>query len=34
VEWFETGHMGGFADVELGIGHQERMMLFAANLLI
>lgn len=31
VDWFETGHMGGFADVELGITHQEQMMRFAAS---
>jgi dipeptidyl aminopeptidase/acylaminoacyl peptidase len=29
VEWFETGHMGAFADTELGIHHQEMMMRFA-----
>lgn len=31
VEWFETGHMGGFADVELGIHHQEMIMCFAVE---
>ena len=29
VEWFETGHVGGFADIDLGIAHQERMLRFA-----
>lgn len=33
VEWFETGHMGTFADVELGIRHQEQMMNFAVEIL-
>jgi dipeptidyl aminopeptidase/acylaminoacyl peptidase len=32
VEWFETGHMGTFADTELGISHQEKIMCFAANI--
>ena len=33
VEWFETGHVGGFADIELGIAHQERMLRFARAVL-
>ena len=33
VEWFETGHVGGFADNELGIAHQERMLRFARAVL-
>jgi dipeptidyl aminopeptidase/acylaminoacyl peptidase len=28
VHWYETGHMGSFADVELGISHQQMMMEF------
>jgi len=30
-EWFETGHIGGLADVDLGIAHQERMLRFAQD---
>ena len=33
IEWFETGHVGGFADMELGIAHQERMLRFAQAVL-
>ncbi len=33
VHWFETGHMGPFADVELGIEHQERFLRFAYRVL-
>jgi dipeptidyl aminopeptidase/acylaminoacyl peptidase len=33
VEWFETGHVGGFADIDLGIAHQERMLRFAQSVL-
>jgi len=33
VHWFETGHQGSFADVELGIGHHERMLRFAYGVL-
>jgi dipeptidyl aminopeptidase/acylaminoacyl peptidase len=33
VHWFEAGHMGSFADVELGIAHQERMLRFAHRIL-
>lgn len=33
VHWFETGHMGSFADVELSISHQEMMMSFARKVL-
>jgi len=33
VHWYETGHMGSFADVELGIMHQEIMMLFVQDVL-
>jgi dipeptidyl aminopeptidase/acylaminoacyl peptidase len=33
VEWFESGHSGGFADIDLGIAHQERMMRFAQAVL-
>ena len=33
VEWFETGHVGGFADTELGIAHQERMLRFVQAVL-
>ena len=31
IEWFEAGHVGGFADIDLGIAHQERMMRFAQS---
>lgn len=34
VDWFEAGHSGGFADPELGIAHQERMMRFARGVLV
>ena len=33
VEWFESGHIGSFTDVELGIKHQERMLQFAYKIL-
>ncbi len=33
LEWFETGHLGGFADIDLGIAHQERMLRFAQAVL-
>jgi dipeptidyl aminopeptidase/acylaminoacyl peptidase len=33
VDWFETGHAGGFADIDLGIAHQERMLRFAQAVL-
>lgn len=33
VHWFETGHMGSFADTELGIKNQEMMMRFAYDIL-
>ncbi len=33
VEWFETGHVGGFADIDLGIAHQQRMLRFAQAVL-
>jgi dipeptidyl aminopeptidase/acylaminoacyl peptidase len=33
VDWFEAGHVGGFADAELGIAHQERMLRFAQGVL-
>jgi dipeptidyl aminopeptidase/acylaminoacyl peptidase len=33
VHWFDTGHIGSFADVELGISHQEMMMSFARKVL-
>jgi dipeptidyl aminopeptidase/acylaminoacyl peptidase len=33
VEWYETGHAGSFADAELGMRHQERMMRFAYRVL-
>jgi dipeptidyl aminopeptidase/acylaminoacyl peptidase len=33
VDWFETGHVGGFADINLGIDHQERMLRFARAVL-
>lgn len=33
VHWFETGHMGGFADTELGIAHQEMFMRFAVEIM-
>jgi dipeptidyl aminopeptidase/acylaminoacyl peptidase len=33
IDWFETGHLGGFADTDLAIAHQERMLRFAAGVL-
>mgnify|MGYP001393407804 CR=1 FL=1 len=33
VHWFETGHLGSFADTELAIAHQERMLAFAYRVL-
>lgn len=33
VHWFETGHQGAFADVELGIDHHERILQFAHQVL-
>ena len=33
VEWFEAGHVGGFADSDLGIAHQERMLRFTRSVL-
>jgi dipeptidyl aminopeptidase/acylaminoacyl peptidase len=33
VEWFEAGHQGSFADVDLAIAHQELMMQFAQDVL-
>jgi dipeptidyl aminopeptidase/acylaminoacyl peptidase len=33
VEWFDAGHLGGFADPDLGIAHQERMLRFAQEVL-
>jgi dipeptidyl aminopeptidase/acylaminoacyl peptidase len=33
VEWFDTGHLGSFADAELAIQHQERMLRFAYRVL-
>jgi dipeptidyl aminopeptidase/acylaminoacyl peptidase len=33
VEWFDAGHLGGFADSDLGIAHQEQMLLFAQDVL-
>jgi dipeptidyl aminopeptidase/acylaminoacyl peptidase len=33
VEWFDAGHVGGFADIDLGIDHQERMLRFAQSVL-
>lgn len=34
VHWFEAGHQGAFADVELGISHHELMLRFARKVLI
>ncbi|MGE5221275.1 MAG: S9 family peptidase [Omnitrophica WOR_2 bacterium] len=34
VHWFETGHIGAFADTELGIEHQQMMMCFAQRVLL
>jgi dienelactone hydrolase len=33
VEWFEAGHLGSSADIELAITHQERMLHFAQRVL-
>lgn len=33
VHWFETGHLGSFADVEQAIEHQELMLRFAYRVL-
>ncbi len=33
VHWFETGHLGSFADTELAIDHQKRMLAFAYRVL-
>ena len=33
VHWFDTGHMGSFAQVEQSIAHQERMLRFACRIL-
>ncbi len=33
VEWFEAGHLGPFADTDLAIAHQERMLRFALGVL-
>lgn len=33
VSWYESGHMGAFADVEQGIGHQARILDFAQRIL-
>jgi dipeptidyl aminopeptidase/acylaminoacyl peptidase len=33
VHWFETGHMGAFADSKLGIEHMEMMLRFAYRVL-
>ena len=33
IEWFDTGHLGSLADVELGIRHQEHMLHFAYRVL-
>src|SRR5215213_707552 len=33
VEWFDAGHLGGFADSGLAIVHQERMLRFAQSVL-
>jgi dienelactone hydrolase len=33
VEWFDAGHAGSFAKVELSIEHQERMLRFAYRIL-
>jgi dipeptidyl aminopeptidase/acylaminoacyl peptidase len=33
VHWFETGHMGSFADSELGVEHMELMLRFAYRVL-
>ena len=33
VHWFDTGHMGSFAQVKQSIEHQERMLRFAYRIL-
>jgi dipeptidyl aminopeptidase/acylaminoacyl peptidase len=33
VHWFETGHLGAFADNELAIDHHRRMLAFASRVL-
>jgi dipeptidyl aminopeptidase/acylaminoacyl peptidase len=33
VEWFDAGHLGAFANTELAIAHQERMLRFAQAVL-
>jgi dipeptidyl aminopeptidase/acylaminoacyl peptidase len=33
VQWFDAGHVGSFAKVELAIEHQERMLRFAYRVL-
>ena len=33
AERFEAGHLGPFADAELAIAHQERMLRFAQRVL-
>ncbi|HEX6387553.1 MAG TPA: prolyl oligopeptidase family serine peptidase [Anaerolineae bacterium] len=33
VHWFETGHLGSFADVEQAVAHQELMLHFAYRVL-
>lgn len=33
VHWFDAGHIGSFADMELSISHQEMMMSFARKVL-
>jgi dipeptidyl aminopeptidase/acylaminoacyl peptidase len=34
VEWFDAGHLGGIADRDLGIAHQERMLRFTQDVLV
>ena len=33
VHWFETGHLGSFAQTDLAIQHQEFMLRFAYSVL-
>ncbi len=33
VHWFETGHLGSFAQTDLAIEHQEMMLRFAYSVL-
>ena len=33
VHWFETGHLGSFAQTDLAIQHQEMMLRFAYSVL-